>query len=130
MSRHNPNLSKFSKPFLFVLFEHSKCFSIFSVNLSKLRNAYGPNHSIASFQRIFNECYAFQLQLGLNQVKTRVAHLREMIHSRPQKSHYDLAIIGGGIGGLMTAYRCMEKNPHMSFRKRKSPSSKKMPNHC
>ena len=55
------------------------------------------------------------MQLGLNQVKTSVAYLREMIHSRPQKSHYDLAIIGGGIGGLMTAYRCMEKKPHMSI---------------
>lgn len=29
------------------------------------------------------------------------------------KKHYDVAIIGGGIGGIMTAYRLMEKKPEM-----------------
>ncbi|MFV0314446.1 MAG: FAD-dependent oxidoreductase, partial [Anaerotignum sp.] len=29
------------------------------------------------------------------------------------KKHYDVAIIGGGIGGIMTAYRLIEKNPEM-----------------
>ena len=30
------------------------------------------------------------------------------------KNYYDIAIIGGGIGGLMTAYRITEKNPSAS----------------
>ncbi len=30
------------------------------------------------------------------------------------KKHYDIAIIGGGIGGLMTAYRLCEKAPSLS----------------
>lgn len=30
------------------------------------------------------------------------------------KSHYDVAIIGGGIGGLMTAHRLMEQNPQLN----------------
>lgn len=30
------------------------------------------------------------------------------------KKHYDIAIIGGGIGGLMTAYRLCEKAPKLS----------------
>ena len=29
------------------------------------------------------------------------------------KQHYDIAIIGGGIGGLMTAYRLLERNPQL-----------------
>ena len=29
------------------------------------------------------------------------------------KKHYDVAIIGGGIGGIMTAYRLMEKKPEL-----------------
>ena len=28
--------------------------------------------------------------------------------------NYDVAIIGGGIGGIMTAYRLVEKNPDLS----------------
>lgn len=30
------------------------------------------------------------------------------------KKHYDVAIIGGGIGGIMTAYRLLEKNPELN----------------
>lgn len=30
------------------------------------------------------------------------------------ENYYDIAIIGGGIGGLMTAYRITEKNPSAS----------------
>lgn len=30
------------------------------------------------------------------------------------KNYYDIAIIGGRIGGLMTAYRITEKNPSAS----------------
>lgn len=28
----------------------------------------------------------------------------------------DVAIIGGGIGGIMTAYRLLEKNPELKVR--------------
>lgn len=31
------------------------------------------------------------------------------------RSKYDIAIIGGGIGGLMTAYRLAEKAPELSI---------------
>ncbi|MCX7615520.1 MAG: FAD-dependent oxidoreductase, partial [Clostridiales bacterium] len=31
------------------------------------------------------------------------------------KERYDVAIIGGGIGGLMTAYRLLEKNHGISL---------------
>lgn len=30
------------------------------------------------------------------------------------KKYYDIAIIGGGIGGIMTAYRIHQNNPHLS----------------
>lgn len=30
------------------------------------------------------------------------------------KSHYDVAIVGGGVGGLMTAHRLMEQNPQLN----------------
>ncbi|KAK8886291.1 hypothetical protein M9Y10_041753 [Tritrichomonas musculus] len=33
----------------------------------------------------------------------------------PTQSKYDLAIVGGGIGGLMAAYRCIESNPNMKI---------------
>ncbi len=31
-----------------------------------------------------------------------------------KKQHYDIVIIGGGIGGLMAAYRCCQNNPELS----------------
>lgn len=33
----------------------------------------------------------------------------------PRSSHYDLAIIGGGISGIMAAHRVIERNPNMSI---------------
>ena len=30
------------------------------------------------------------------------------------KKQYDIAIIGGGIGGIMTAYRLTEQKPHLN----------------
>ena len=32
----------------------------------------------------------------------------------PQKKHYDIAIIGGGIGGIMAAYRLTQRDPALS----------------
>lgn len=34
---------------------------------------------------------------------------------KSKKTNYDVAIIGGGIGGLMTAYRLIEKNPALNI---------------
>ena len=31
------------------------------------------------------------------------------------KQHYDIAIIGGGIGGIMAAYRLVAENPSLSI---------------
>ena len=31
------------------------------------------------------------------------------------RTNYDIAIIGGGIGGLMTAYRLVEQAPELSI---------------
>jgi len=49
---------------------------------------------------------------------------------KSKKSKYDVAIIGGGIGGLMSAYRLIEKNPALNivlFEKGKSLDTRSCP---
>ncbi len=57
----------------------------------------------------------------------------------PLKKHYDVAIIGGGIGGIMAAYRLLEINPSLSvcilekgnaITERSCPIVTKKVNHC
>ena len=49
---------------------------------------------------------------------------------KANKTKYDIAIIGGGIGGLMSAYRLIEKNPELNivlFEKGKSLDTRSCP---